>query len=376
MTTLENFDAALLGERLRVARTTANMTQEAAAKRVGVARTTIVAIERGERRVKASELVALARAYKTSVNGLLRPSSIHVDVQPQFRADGASSEAQSEAIQLLVRLATSYVELERAVGRPLRPLVPPEFPVSRGAALPQAEDAAMQLRATLGIGLAPVADVLRLAELQLGLRVFVRAVDSRIAGAYVFHPELGGCVLVNVKHPRPRRAWTIAHEIGHFLTARAEADILELGPGHHEDFADLFAGAFLMPPAALRRRFSEIAAGGGTFSPRDLILLAHEHQVSIEAMCRWLERLSLLPKQTYDALRDRGLDAAVVRSVVGDPAQEEPVPLPPRLMTIAAEAFYRGLVGEGQLSDMLGLDRLAVRELLAGIPDGSFDALK
>ncbi|WP_412852878.1 helix-turn-helix domain-containing protein, partial [Enterobacter hormaechei] len=38
-----------LGERLKIARETANITQDAAAKAVGAARTTLVAIEKGQR---------------------------------------------------------------------------------------------------------------------------------------------------------------------------------------------------------------------------------------------------------------------------------------------------------------------------------------
>lgn len=373
---LESFDAAVLGERLRIARASAKLTQEAAANEIGVARTTLVAIERGERRVRSHELLALARAYGTTVNALLRPASVHVEAQvAHFRAGDASSAAREGAVALLVKVASSYVELERAVGRPMRPAVSiPEYPLGRGAMLPQADDAASQVRSLLGIGLAPISDLLTLAELQMGLRVFVRPLAPKIAGAYVHHAELGGCVLINAKHPRARRAWTLAHELGHFVGSRETPHVITTDDRASDDaFADAFAGALLMPPAALRRRFAEIASTGAKFSPRDLILLAHEYRVSIEAMCRWLERLGLLPAQTYEVLRDRGLNNTLERSVVGDPASDERAPVPARLAAIASEAFERGLVTEGQLVEMLGLDRLTVREVLDSMPEGEFD---
>jgi Zn-dependent peptidase ImmA (M78 family) len=232
----------------------------------------------------------------------------------------------------------------------------------------------MQLRGLLGLGTAPVGDILRVAELQLGFRVFVRPLDSKVAGVYAYHAELGACVLVNSTHPRQRRAWTLAHEIGHFMSNRDAAEVVSTKAEENDDpFADAFAGAFLLPPPSLRRRFGEIGASGGKFSPRDLVLLAHEHQVSVEALCRWLERLRLLPRQTYEALRARGFNAEHVRGVLGDQPEEANVPVPPRLLMIAAEAHQRGIVTEGQLVDMLGIDRLAVRELLDGIPGGTFD---
>lgn len=378
MSSLENFDATVLGERLRLARSAAGKTQEAAAAAIGVARTTLVAIERGDRRVRPHELVALARAYDTTVNSLVRPRSVHVDAPVQFRQHGASGTELSEAISILNRVATSYVELERAVDRPLRVHVGiPEFALSRGAALPQAEDAASQLRGLLGLGLSPIPDLLSVAESQMTLRVVMRRLPSRVAGAYLFHQELGGCILLNSNHPRPRRVWTLAHEIGHFVSERSTPHVAVLdGKDSDDAFADAFAGALLMPPAALRRRFAEIAATSAKFSPRDLIQVAHEFHVSIEAMCRWLERLGLLPKQTYEALRERGLDGSVVRSVVGDPPPDAPTPVPARLMAIVAEAYERKLVTEGQLVEMLGLDRLALRELLDSIPTGDLDVVE
>jgi DNA-binding XRE family transcriptional regulator len=50
-----------LGERLKVARETANVTQDAGAKAAGIARTTLVAIEKGQRSARNDELQALSR---------------------------------------------------------------------------------------------------------------------------------------------------------------------------------------------------------------------------------------------------------------------------------------------------------------------------
>ncbi|MBD1294259.1 helix-turn-helix transcriptional regulator, partial [Pseudomonas aeruginosa] len=57
-----------LGERLKTARETANMTQDAAGKAVGIARTTLVAIEEGQRNARLDEIQALSRCYGISAN--------------------------------------------------------------------------------------------------------------------------------------------------------------------------------------------------------------------------------------------------------------------------------------------------------------------
>src|SRR5260370_24423459 len=82
-----------LGERLKVARETANVTQDAGAKAVGIARTTLVAIEKGQRSARIDELQALSRCYGVSVNSLLRREAVHVDLVPRFRSLLETGEA-------------------------------------------------------------------------------------------------------------------------------------------------------------------------------------------------------------------------------------------------------------------------------------------
>ena len=64
--TKSTLDDAIVGERLRNARESARITQAESAKSIGVARTTIVAVEKGERRVRTNELQKLASLYGTS----------------------------------------------------------------------------------------------------------------------------------------------------------------------------------------------------------------------------------------------------------------------------------------------------------------------
>ena len=54
-----------LGERLRIARESAKVTQAAASAAAGMARTTLVAIEQGQRRIRLDELQGLAKLYGT-----------------------------------------------------------------------------------------------------------------------------------------------------------------------------------------------------------------------------------------------------------------------------------------------------------------------
>ena len=99
---LEELPAPNVGARLRVARETAGLTQADAASSIDIARTTLVAIEKGQRRIRADELQKLARRYRTSVNALLRHESVSIDLVPRFRKlSTVSDHATDNAARLL-----------------------------------------------------------------------------------------------------------------------------------------------------------------------------------------------------------------------------------------------------------------------------------
>lgn len=366
-------EQARIGERLRLARTAVGLTQQDAAGFVKMARTTLVAIEAGERAVRPEELLALAKVYKTDVHSLLRVSAVHVDLVGQFRQTGSRAkddQAARGAVRLLHRLATSAVELERRLGRPLRTAYPAERPVTKGKLEQQAEDLAQELRNRLGLALSPISDLVAIVELELGLRVFVAPLPSHISGVFAFHEELGACVILNAKHPRSRRTWTLAHELAHFLTNRHVTTVVyeDLDPSDpREVFANLYANALLMPGTALRRDVADWTSTKGTFSTRHLILLAHRFHVSVEAMCRRLEKLDIIPDGTFDALRRRGLNRETERQVIGDEPAEPS--RPSRLSVLGVEAFAQGLISEGQLAEMLATDRVEARRLIEVLAD-------
>lgn len=375
MARLDQADRAKLGERLRIARTYAGTTQDQAAQAISVGRTTMVAIERGERQVRSEELTKLAELYGVSINSLLRETAVHVDLVGQYRRTMASASDQvpaNEALKLLHHLATSVVELEGRLNKTREKQYPRERRLLDGSLDAQAEDIATELRTYLGLGLVPIPDVISLVEVELGIRIFIRGIASSIGAVYAYRKELGAFILVNAKHPEERRAWSVAHDLGHFMTQREALEACQIVNGvkpPSERFADLFAGAFLMPALAVRRHFAEVKEEKGKFTPRDLIFLARRFHVSREAMCRRLEQLGLFPAGAYDRLTRQGLSSNTEREVLGDDYRVAPERLPPRLSLLAADAYAAGLLSEGQVADFLGIDRLAARELLDELGD-------
>lgn len=374
-TPLDQLAPADIGERLRVAREAAAETQGAAAAAIKVARTTIVAIEQGQRRVKMHELQQLARLYHTSVNGLLRREAIHVDLAPKFRKlvrDGDGSIGT--ATQMLADLAKAEVELENLLGVERARNYPAERPLLPGDVARQAEHDALELRQRIGLGLGPVQDIITLLEFEFGVRVYVRRFDGRISGLFAYEEGIGACILLNANHPRERRTQSAAHELGHLVATRREPEVLqEAAPGRspEERYADTFGRAFLMPPRGVMQKFKDATAGAARLTRRHIIVLAHAFGVSREAMVRRLEELGLTKSGTWDWFQaNGGITDDQARQVLGDLAvpdfqkAEANRPTTLRLNSLAGEVVRRGLLSEGQLARLLGIDRVELREVL------------
>src|SRR4026207_643141 len=82
---LEPLEPRALGARLREAREGRGWTQQQLSDQLGVARTTIVAVEKGERRVKPKELMAIATLLGRSVSDLLQRTGAAEGLAAQLR---------------------------------------------------------------------------------------------------------------------------------------------------------------------------------------------------------------------------------------------------------------------------------------------------
>lgn len=385
MTRPDQIPPVEIGERLRLAREALKITQADAAEAIKVARTTLVAMEKGERRVRMNELQHLAQLYKTSVNALIRKESVHVDVAPRFRKlMTAQDAAADQAAALLADLAKAEVELENLLGIKRTRDYPPERPLLPGDVRAQAENDAMELRQRLGLGLAPIGDIVTLLEMELGVRVYVRRFDGRISGLFVYDDVLGACILLNANHPRDRRNQTAGHETGHFISTRRQPEILhseEDENSREERYAISFGRAFLTPARAVMQKFQELTAASDRLSRRHVIVLAHFFGVSREAIVRRLEELRLVKQGAWDWFKaNGGITDEEARQVLGDlmplDAQKAEADRPTtlRLNLLAGEAYKKGLLSEGQLARLLHLDRVEIRELLGSLEEeGSED---
>lgn len=370
---LQSLDPKELGRRLQEARKARNLNQQAVADHLGVARTTLVAIEKGERAVRPKELVQLASLYGRNVSDFTRQPPSDEAFPVQLRAVLARSdmgiEDVGESFEQFKHLSEDYYRLEQVLGAALTRHDPPLYFVRRATPELAAEDIATTERNRLGLGDGPILNLREMLEGDVGLRIFYMDLTSRVAAMFAYTEALGGCIAVNCNHPPERRRMSLAHEYAHFLTTRFKPEITLLGgyvrrPGH-ERFAEAFARAFLMPETGLRRRFIELdQSRGGRLTPADLLVLADFFYVSAEALTRRLEELRLLPSGVWDQLQQRGFRVREAQAILALPQRPtEDGLLPTRYKYLAVEAFERGDLSESQFAHLLRVDRLEARRI-------------
>lgn len=374
---LASLDPRLFGRRLQEARKARGLTQEKAAREIGAVRTTLVAIEKGERRIRPDELVRLAATYGRSVSELLRASEPVEAFAVQLRAalgpatliDGRAQDEVGRAVLEFERLCEDYLALERLNESTLRRIYP--VPYELGGIDPEqaGEDVAIAERNRLGLGDGPLLNLRDILENDVGLRIFALELPSRIAGMFTYTEQLGGCIALNRKHPPERRRMSLAHELAHFLSKRFAPEVTTLGRVQRrsdlERFADAFARAYLLPATGLRRRYTELRRSRKEgVTPADLCALAHLYFVSVEALALRLEELKLLRLGTWDRLKDAGFKVREAQALLHLPARRDDEPVVPiHYQYLAVRAYARGELTEGQFARFLRVDRLEARRI-------------
>ncbi|VWD45613.1 hypothetical protein BLA17378_08351 [Burkholderia aenigmatica] len=177
-------------------------------------------------------------------------------------------------------------------------------------------------------------------------------------------------MLINANHRRDRQTQTGGHELGHFIATRRRPEVYqdEIHDNSREErYANAFGRAFLTPTRAVMEKFKELTTGATHLTRRHVILLANYFGVSRQAIVIRLEELGLTKKGTWDWFKDNGgITDEQVRQVLGATEYDTNVdnPQSSRLYLLAIDAWKKDLISEGQMAEMLKLDRQRVRELL------------
>ncbi|MEJ2325951.1 MAG: ImmA/IrrE family metallo-endopeptidase [Chromatiaceae bacterium] len=362
----------LMGVRARAARDAAGLTQSAAAERLDIARQTLANMEQGRVPFDGVQLVAMANLYG-------RPVTYFYDLRESdgtaiaFRADNPEDVDPSLKQRLLDRLA-AIADLEIAAGLNINHGLPPTEPLSKAGQreLNIVRSVAQEERGRLGVGdRAPVSDPVALLE-----SIDVRVIPFKLApqdgnllsGFSAFSESLGAGIFVNVHESLSieHQVFCVLHEYAHLIFHRnvyrepgGSYRTRGKGASPEEKIANTFAGAFLVPDAALRQHAGPL----GRISPTDVSRLKRLFRISFTGMLTRLYQEGYLNKtdnaRLWSICRARGWDKHEPEALQEPPAYGR------RTEALARTAWERGEASMSFLGEVLGRGRKAMRDLVS-----------
>ena len=360
-----------LGRRIADARTEAGLTQAELAARIGLERTALVRIESGERKVSATELVAIAGIMDRPVDWFFTESPAAVVSRRRDPAVGGFSRTLDRALENAAR------DVAFLVGRGLV-LTAEHMVRTAPESFEDAENLARSVRTEAGHPDGPLLDLQSVAE-SLGLLGFSLALGPDAGDAAYVEVGSIGVAIINGSADPGRRRFSLAHELGHHLTGDAYEPSPRLGASDTERMFNAFAAHLLMPRSSVLGIWDEFSARPPRLAA---IAVAVRFSVSWTAACNQLKNLDLIDSRERERLLGDDLRRGELLEFGERFAVElDPPSIPPDYARAVVSAYRKGQltaartvellhgsVGEADLPepDAMSLDELR-REFEAGL---------
>jgi Zn-dependent peptidase ImmA (M78 family)/transcriptional regulator with XRE-family HTH domain len=356
-----------IAARLRLARERSNLTQQALASAMGFEnRQTLAAIEAGDRRLSAEELLRAIEVLGVDLDFFTDSFRLVGEGRFSFRAQrGVAMNLLDQFETQAGRWIATYRELAaREQGAP-RALDPVQFTLALTdrSSFEHAEAAANSLNERWSLGAVPATSLAERLERELNALILFVDAPRGISGAASQVPRLNA-VLVNRHEPETRRNFDLAHELFHLLTwdsmppQRVETiDVPQAGKAKRiELLAENFAAALLMPSDAVFERWNS-AATHDDLNDRLRDVAAHFHVSGVA--CKWrLRNLGLLTKADELEIDDARLARAK------DSQADVPRAFSERFVTRIARALDAGRLSTKRAASLLSLSVAELRDLL------------
>lgn len=289
----------MIGERIRAARTEAELSQEALSGQFGFKdRQTLSAIESGRRAVSAEELVRFGELLGRPLEFFTDPYLLVEKGEFSYRTTNRRETLEDFEATARQLLAANH-RFRMLLDEPAAPVVGQLRGLSAQATPEQANSVGAQLARAWALGEVPAEKLGEMLESKLHVMVLYVDAPAGVSGAACRLKE-GDAVLINRNEVPYRQNWTLAHEVFHLLTwdemppERIDPEQNGQDKPKAEKLADAFTAGLLMPPPEVR---SAWAAASGELHQR-ILKCAAQFQVSGQAMFYRLKTLNALtPEQ-------------------------------------------------------------------------------
>jgi transcriptional regulator with XRE-family HTH domain len=245
----------LIGARIKALREERDLSQDDLARIFGFRdRQTVSAIENGERRLSAEELLIAVEELGAPLDYFTNPFLLVGEGRFSWRQSNVEPQRLASFERSAGRWIAAHKVLAPRVGRPA-PNLRQALKLTSKSSFEDAMAAGERFAADFNLAPVPAENLAVTMERDLGILVLmVDAIDG-VSGAACRLPELDA-VLISRRETSGRRNFDLAHELFHILTW----DVMP--PDHVEDsgeqsrirveqLANNFASALLMPAAVL-----------------------------------------------------------------------------------------------------------------------------
>jgi len=264
MTNTQEQFQRIVGQRVKLAREEANLSQEELASRLGFNdRQTLSNIEAGKRKLSAEELLKLMSLLGKDMEYFTDTFSLAGEGAFSWRAVGAAPASLDDFEAKAGKWIATFRRLGEIKGEPFNPLSQ-RLMLTERSSFEEAQAAGEALVADWELGNVPANNLSNVIEDRLKILVLYVDAPAGISGAACQLPQFN-TILINRREPDGRRNYDFAHEIFHILTWSAmpprpydQADKVEGTKAKRvEQLANNFAAALLMPSASLKPRWEK-----------------------------------------------------------------------------------------------------------------------
>jgi XRE family transcriptional regulator, fatty acid utilization regulator len=363
----------LIGTRIKALREERKLSQDELARLFGFKdRQTVSAIETGERRVSAEELLLAVEKLGASLDYFTDPFQLVGEGKFSWRRD---PRVGLESIKPFERVAGGWIAANRAlagqIGRP-GPILRHALKLTPRSSFEEAMAGGERFAKAFELGAVPAEKLPQAMEQKLGILVLMADAIDGVSGAACRLPDLDA-VLINRHEVQGRRNFDLAHELFHILTWDAMPpehleEATETSTIRVEQLANSFASALLMPEESLRQLgLDEVIPPGRSASPsstdsvaRWIKATADRLQVTATALKWRLVALNLL-----DPARAKAISADVLRKARRRPDREPPPLFSKPFMEVLGQAIDEGRISARRAADLLHLTIEDLSDLFA-----------
>lgn len=367
-------DPQVVSRKLKHARELQEIGIEVVSQATGIDSDRISLIESGVVKPSGDEVLILASYYRHDFRDFLdssRPAPFdNTDILYRSHGD-AFNPADRRAIQEFLYLCEieSALEIDLKIKKKRFEFTPQgDFYKAHGKA------AASDLRAHLGFKTHEIPRDVYEDFRKLGFHVFRRRLDNRqISGLYLEHPIAGHCLLINYEEDIYRQRFSVCHEAAHAIFDSTEAVLVSFQRSSSnynrndlkEVRANNFASCYLIPPGQLPSIQNWTTALALDW--------AQKLRVSTSVLAIALREENAINDSTYELIRSVKVNSGEkidpeAPDYLTELQRKRRLGLLERGLSdyyvgLCFEAYHKGLISAGWLSEALLADHAETREI-------------